>query len=122
MVVLVLGFGQMFYTILACNEGQCLQAQTEGDDFAPFEDFSKAIIYSYSIILGQIDLGIFDTAFTASLWFLYTFFVVIVVLNFLVSCFFIVPLLTLLSRICLGSRLLGSLGILFFRSSLLYSF
>jgi len=52
---------------------------------SPFQYFYSTLLYSYAILLGQIDLYLFDTPFTTLLWVLYTFAVVIVVLNFLIA-------------------------------------
>eukprot|EP00980_Cylindrotheca_fusiformis_P002981 scaffold692_cov118-Cylindrotheca_fusiformis.AAC.3 len=78
----------MFYTTLSCKEGHCRDSSIVLDVFgsqSPFDQFGNALLYSYSILLGQIDLFIFDTAFTTILWVGYTFSVVIVVLNFLIA-------------------------------------
>jgi hypothetical protein len=87
-VVIIFAFSQMFYTTLSCTGGNCRDPTISVEAFgggSPFEQFGSAILYSYSILLGQIDLYIFDTLFTTLLWVLYTFSVVIVVLNFLIA-------------------------------------
>jgi hypothetical protein len=88
MVVIIFAFSQMFYTTLSCNEGYCRDPTISVEVYgggSPFEQFGSAILYSYSILLGQIDLYLFDTLFTTLLWVLYTFSVVVVVLNFLIA-------------------------------------
>lgn len=88
MVVIIFAFSQMFYTTLSCTGGYCRNPSVNVEVFgsgSPFDEFANAILYSYSILLGQIDLFLFDTVFTTLLWVFYTFSVVIVVLNFLIA-------------------------------------
>jgi hypothetical protein len=82
MVVIIFAFSQMFYTTLSCNEGYC-RSGTQGS--APFNQFTSSLLYTYSILLGEFDLELFDTPFTTMLFVLYTFAIVIVVLNFLIA-------------------------------------
>jgi hypothetical protein len=82
MVVIIFAFSQMFYTTLSCNEGYC-RSDTQGS--APFNQFTSSLLYTYSILLGEFDLELFDTPFTTMLFVLYTFAIVIVVLNFLIA-------------------------------------
>lgn len=90
MVVIIAAFSQMFFTTLSCSEGNCRNPNVTSEVFgiangSPFDNFQSTILYSYAILLGQIDLYLFDTPFTTLLWVLYTFMVVIVVLNFLIA-------------------------------------
>mmetsp|Transcript_1620 Transcript_1620/g.3375 ORF Transcript_1620/g.3375 Transcript_1620/m.3375 type:complete len:1482 (-) Transcript_1620:308-4753(-) len=89
MVVIIAAFSQMFFTTLSCTAGDCrnpnMIAEVYSRERSPFDTFQGAILYSYAILLGQIDLFLFDTPFTTLLWVLYTFAVVIVVLNFLIA-------------------------------------
>ena len=83
MTIIIFAFSQMFYTTLSCKGGFC--RADEIDDSNPFDYFSSALLYTYSILLGEFDLARFDSPFTTILFVLYTFAVVIVVLNFLIA-------------------------------------
>ena len=90
MVVIIFAFSQMFFTTLSCNQGDCRNPNVISEMYglgrgSPFDNFYATLLYSYAILLGQIDLYLFDTPFTTLLWVLYTFSVVIVVLNFLIA-------------------------------------
>ena len=82
--MIIFAFSQMFYTTMSCNEGFC-RADINSEDYAPFNFFHTSLLYTYSILLGEFDLSLFDTPFTTMLFVLYTFAIVIVVLNFLIA-------------------------------------
>lgn len=83
MVVIIFAFSQMFYTTLSCEEGFCRAGY--GQSESPYNHFSDSLLVTYSILLGDFDLSQYDSPFTTLLFVLYTFAIVIVVLNFLIA-------------------------------------
>lgn len=84
MVVIILAFSQMFYTTLSCNEGFC-PAGDFGQFDSPYNSFGQSLLKTYSILLGEFDLDRFDSPFTSTLFLIFTFAVVVIVLNFLIA-------------------------------------
>ncbi|CAJ1932869.1 unnamed protein product [Cylindrotheca closterium] len=83
MVVIIFAFSQMFYTTLSCKEGFC--KADFGQSESPYNFFSDSLLITYSILLGEFDLEQYNSPFTTILFVLYTFGIVIVVLNFLIA-------------------------------------
>lgn len=73
----------MFYTTLSCKEGFC--RGDIGQLESKYNHFTDSLLITYSILLGDFDLDQYNSPFTTIIFVLYTFAIVIIVLNFLIA-------------------------------------